>query len=97
MFTIHDYSVEEIKDPTGILAGHRFEYILNLEVDEEDELFLDDGVSLRVILAVEGNHARISQYTFHNRSTNAYLDFGLEEDEEEMILSFCMEHISEAE
>ena len=36
---ITEYTVEQIKDPTGILAGRRYEFLLNIEVPEEDELY----------------------------------------------------------
>jgi hypothetical protein len=93
MLTIEEYSVEFLEDPTGILTGDRYEYILNLIVDEDDELYTENGVYLRVILVKENDLSRILQYTFHDRSTNQYIDFGLEEDEEEMILTFCKEHL----
>ena len=32
------YSVEEIKDPTNIIEGKRYEFLLDVEVDEEDHL-----------------------------------------------------------
>ncbi|MFD1954688.1 DUF6509 family protein [Paenibacillus thailandensis] len=31
--TITEYSVEQIKDPFGIVPGARYEFILNIEVD----------------------------------------------------------------
>ena len=36
---ITEYTVEEIIDPTGILTGNRYEFMLNIEVPEDDELY----------------------------------------------------------
>ena len=36
---ITSYLVEKLIDPTGILSGDRYEFILDIEVDEEDDLF----------------------------------------------------------
>jgi uncharacterized protein (UPF0128 family) len=97
MFTIDEYSVELLKDPFGILEGNRYEFILNLSVDEEDELYTEKGVYLRVIFTVKNNHKKISQYSFHESTSELYLEFELEEDEEKVIYSFCEEHFSEAD
>ena len=94
---ITSYEVEKINDPTGIIAGDRYEFLLGIEVPEDDELF-DEGNSLdlRVILAVMETESRIVQYHFLNRSNGKLLDFALEEDEESTVLAFCMEHYNEA-
>ncbi len=53
MFDITEYSVELMKDPFGILTGKRYEFLLDLDVPEDDELHHEEGVSLRVIYVVE--------------------------------------------
>jgi len=90
---ITGYSVEKIIDPTGILEGDRYEFLLDIEVDEEDELFSRDGVTLRVIFVVTARNEKIAQYQFLENSTNQILDFELEEDEVKLVTQFCKEHI----
>ncbi|TQR17287.1 DUF6509 family protein [Psychrobacillus soli] len=94
---ITSYEVEKIKDPTGIIAGDRYEFLLGIEVPEDDELFDEDNsLDLRVILAVVETEERIVQYHFLNRSNGNVLDFALEEEEEAEVLAFCKEHYKEA-
>ena len=40
------FSVEEIKDPTNIIEGKRYEFLLDVEVDEEDELYSAAGIEI---------------------------------------------------
>ncbi len=89
------HTAEKLNDPTGILVGDRYEYILNIEVDEEDELYSEHGLGVKLILAVDENGSRIAQYQLYEQVTNKFLDFGLEEDEEEMLKEYCMEHLPE--
>ncbi|WP_424767534.1 DUF6509 family protein [Paenibacillus sp. sgz302251] len=96
MFTITAYSVELMKDPFNILTGTRYEYILDLEVPEDDELYHEDGVSLRVVYVIEEENERIAKYEFLTTTSNKYLDFVLEEEEEKLVLAFCKEHIQES-
>lgn len=94
---ITSYEVEKIKDPTGIIAGDRYEFLLGIEVLEDDELFEEnESLDIRVILAVEDGLERIVQYHFLNRINGKVLDFGLEDEEEAIVLSFCKEHYNEA-
>ncbi|MFD1864372.1 DUF6509 family protein [Planococcus chinensis] len=86
---ITNYSFFAIKDPTGIMVGDRYEFLLDVEVDEEDELYTSGGLELRVILAVDENGARIAHYNFADKLSNEILEFGLEEDEEEEVLAYC--------
>ncbi|OMF27587.1 pullulanase [Paenibacillus sp. FSL H8-0548] len=92
MFTVTEYSAELMKDPFGILTGKRYEFSLDLAVEEDDELFHDEGVTLRVVYVVEEDSARIAKYEFLTTSSNKYIDFELEEDEEKMVFAFCQEH-----
>lgn len=93
MFTIEEYSVEKLKDPTGLLSGDIFEFLLFVEVAEEDELFSEKGVYVRVLFKVEDERKKISQASFHERSTDRYIDFELEEEEEELIFEFCSNNL----
>lgn len=92
---ITSYEVNKLNDPTGIITGNRYEFLLGMEVPEDDELFDENNsLDLRVILVIEEAEAeaRIVQYHFLNRSNGKVLDFGLEEDEEAIVLAFCKEH-----
>lgn len=90
---IKDYHVEKLEDPTGILVGDRYEFILDIDVDEDDELYSDNGLYIKLIMAVDKETTRIVQYQIYERTTDIYLDFALDEEEEEMILKFCKEKI----
>lgn len=95
---ITSYEVDKIKDPTGIIAGDRYEFLLGFEVPEDDELFEEaSSLDLRVILAVLDTGSKIVQYHFLDRSNGKVLDYGLEENEESVVLAFCMDHYNEAE
>jgi hypothetical protein len=97
LFTITAYTVELVKDPFGILSGNRYEFILEIEVPEEDELFSEQGVLLRVIYTEGEERSGIVKYEFIERNTNKYLDFELESEEETFVEAFCKERLSEAE
>ncbi|MGM0750915.1 MAG: DUF6509 family protein [Bacillota bacterium] len=90
---IINHSAEELKDPTGILSGERYEVILDIEVPEDDELYREQGIYIKAIFVRDENGARIVQSTIVERNSEKYLDFELEEDEESLILSYCEENI----
>jgi len=92
MMNIKGHEAEKLKDPTGIIEGDRFEFFLDLEIDEEDELYTEQGVYLKVIFAVEENGQRIAQYQFFEENTNKALDFEMEEEEEQAVRAYCGEH-----
>lgn len=94
---ITEYTVEEIKDPTGILTGRRYEFLLNIEVPEEDELYNENGLQLKVLYLVDEEQQKILNYHFYDSLENKYLEFGLEEDEEKLVNEFCAEHYQEDE
>ncbi|MFJ8237906.1 DUF6509 family protein [Ureibacillus sp. NPDC094379] len=94
---ITQYSLEEIKDPTNIIEGKRFEFLLDVEVDEEDELFSEAGIEIRVLIGHNGNDFSILNYFITDKTENKFLDLALEDDEEEMILSFCREQLTKEE
>ncbi|MDF2959696.1 MAG: hypothetical protein K0S39_1431 [Paenibacillus sp.] len=96
MITITGYSVEQVKDPFAILTGERYEFLLDIEVDEDDELYSENGLYIRVIYRVEENRTGIVKYEILEHKTNQYLDFDLEEEEEALISAFCKEHLQEA-
>lgn len=89
---ITGYTVEELHDPTGILDGIRYEFFLQIEVPEDDELFTENGLVLRVIFADVDQTQSILHYEFMEKNSNAILDFALEEDEEKLVFEFCRKH-----
>ncbi|RKQ18942.1 DUF6509 family protein [Ureibacillus endophyticus] len=91
---ITQFSVEEIKDPTNIIEGKRFEFLIDVEVDEEDELYTEAGIEIRVLIGQnEEGETKLLNYFIMDKGENKYLDFGLEDEEESMILEFCKEQI----
>ncbi|AWE06015.1 pullulanase [Lysinibacillus sp. 2017] len=86
---ITQFSIEELLDPTNIIEGKRYEFLLDVEVDEEDELYSEAGLEIRAIVGVIEENVRIMNYFILDKATNEYLDFALEEDEEATILAFC--------
>ena len=96
MFTITSYSVEAVKDPFGILTGQRYEYILDIEVDEDDDLYSPNGLYIRAIYSEEEGKLTRIKYEIFEQKTEEYLDFDLEEEEEAWLDDFCKEHLHEA-
>ena len=92
MIEIQSYTVEKLEDPFGILSGERYEYLLEIAVPEDDELYSEKGLMLRVIYVMDENKDQISKYEFIENETQQVLDFELEEDELSIVLSFCKEH-----
>ncbi|GIP15227.1 hypothetical protein J40TS1_08690 [Paenibacillus montaniterrae] len=96
MFTIKEYTVETVADPFKILSGERFEFLIDLEVEEDDELHHEAGVKLRVIYAVENGAGRIVKYEFLTADTGKYIDIEMEDDELAMVAQFCDENYGQA-
>ena len=90
------YTMEEILDPTNILEGQRFEFLLDIEVDEDDELYVEGGIEVRVIVA-KNDTIKIADYFFIQKADQAVLEFALEEDEEAEVLAFVTEHVTAGE
>ncbi|MBS2967420.1 pullulanase [Metabacillus sp. KIGAM252] len=95
MLTITSHEAELLEDPFGILPGERYEFLLDLDVPEDDELYSENGIYLRVIFLLENEQARITQYQFYEKETEQSFDFGLDEEEEAMVASYCLEHLPE--
>ncbi|OEC03418.1 hypothetical protein GY31_02315 [Lysinibacillus sphaericus] len=93
---ITQFSMEEILDPTNIIEGKRFEFILDVDIDEEDELYHEAGIEIRVLIGEKEGAPFILNYFIMEKAKGEYLDFALEEDELEEILTFCKEEITKA-
>lgn len=94
---ITQFSVEELKDPTNIIEGKRYEFILDVEIDEDDEMYSEDGIEVRVLIGHIDGEIRILNYFIIEKGKGEYLDFALEDDEEQMILEFCKEQVAKME
>ncbi|MCM3599963.1 DUF6509 family protein [Robertmurraya korlensis] len=92
-----EYTVERVEDPFNILTGNRYEFLIDFTVDEEDELFREEGLKLKALYVVDENGPRISHYHILEADTEKVLEFDLEDEEVEMLQSFCKEHYLEAE
>jgi hypothetical protein len=90
---ITGHTVEKLVDPFGLLSGDRYEFFLELEIDEEDELFSDKGIGMKVLFVVDEKGSRISHYHLYESGTEKILDFALEEDEESLVFEYCKENI----
>ena len=62
---ITQFSMEEILDPTNIIEGKRYEFILDIEIDEEDELYHEAGIEIRVLI---GRRAIYFKLLHHGKS-----------------------------
>jgi hypothetical protein len=97
MLTISEYSAELVKDPFKILVGQRYEFILDLDLPEDDELYSEQGVFIKLIYKVVDGQGSIVSYDLVERGSNRILDFGVEDDEEVALAAFCQEHLPEDE
>jgi hypothetical protein len=92
---IIESTIEKLEDPFSILAGDRYEIFLTLEIDEEDELYSEHGIRLKLIFAVEGENTKIAQYDFIEQTTERFLDFALEDEEEKEVKEYCKQLVDQ--
>ncbi|WP_163103192.1 DUF6509 family protein [Peribacillus alkalitolerans] len=97
MLTVTSHTVELINDDFGILSGDRFEFYLDLEVPDDDELYSEKGVQVKIIYLVEENDQKIIKYDLFEKETGSYLDFELEDEELAVLEAYCKEHLPEDE
>ncbi|MBV7506818.1 pullulanase [Bacillus sp. sid0103] len=93
---ITGHTVEKLEDPFGLLSGDRYEFFLELEVDEEDELYSEKGIGLRAIFVSDEKGEKITNSYLYEQENEKVLDFALEEDEEALVLAYCKEHAKES-
>ncbi|OIK13230.1 DUF6509 family protein [Peribacillus sp. B-H-3] len=94
MLTIISYTSEPLIDPFGILTGQRYEFFLDIEVPEDDELYSEKGLYIRVLYTIEETREGILKYDIHEKESEELLDFDLEEEEVKLLENFCKEHLS---
>lgn len=90
---IKGHTVEKVEDTTGILQGDRYEFFVSIDVEEEDELYSENGLYIKVIFAVEDHSSRIIQYDIFENETDKFIDLALEEEEEQLLLEYCKNQI----
>lgn len=88
-------SIEQLEDPFGILSGDRYEIFFNLEVPEDDELYHEGGLLLKVLFVIEETGSRVSHYHIFENDTNNFIDIGLEDDEEAMVKEICEKQVQQ--
>ncbi|MGG0644671.1 DUF6509 family protein [Sporosarcina gallistercoris] len=94
---IIQFTVSELKDPTGILTGKRYEFHLFLEFEEDDELLEEDTAGIRTIYVVDGEDDKIMASYFFKKGTEQAMDFELEQEELEEVLAFCRNNVEKVE
>lgn len=92
---ITEHTVVKMTDPMGILSGERYEFRLYIMLDEDDELYTEDGIGIRALFVVDGEEQRMASYHFFERATENVLDFEMEDDEQAMVIEFCKTHLPE--
>ncbi|MFC5529044.1 DUF6509 family protein [Cohnella yongneupensis] len=95
MLAITEYSVELIKDPFGILSGKRYEFILDLDVPEDDELHSEHGVYAKVVYKADEERSGIITCDLYERTTHKFLDIDVEDDEKAEFAAFCKDNLPE--
>ncbi|SEU11207.1 DUF6509 family protein [Paenibacillus sp. NFR01] len=95
MLTFKSYTVEYIRDPFGIISGKRYEFYIELDIPEEDELYEENGVTVRAVVKMDDAGFSLVTYDLLETTTGRLLDFELEEDEEQELAAFCETHLPE--
>ncbi len=89
---ITGHTFEKVEDTTGILSGERYEFFIHVEVDEDDDLYSENGLYIKVIFAVNEGTTKLMQYDIYEKTTDNYIDLALEEDEEKILHDYCVQH-----
>ncbi|MRX71592.1 pullulanase [Bacillus lacus] len=94
---IINHEAEKLEDPFNILSGTRYEFYLELDIPEDDELFQENGLYVKLILVIEEDSEKITQYQLYEKNTNKYVDFELDEEELTELLTYCKKQLSKPE
>ena len=97
MITITEFEAQLINDQFGILPGNRYEFLLYLDVPEDDELYNENGIYVRALYVVDEDKKQLLTYSLIERGEDTVLDFELEDDEIKLISDFCEKYYSEVE
>ena len=94
---ITKHTASELFDPTGILLGKRYEFLIYIDFDEEDELHEEGAGGIRTLYIVDGENDKITSSYFFKKGNEQALEFELEDEEQEEILAFCRENVVKVE
>ncbi|RED57085.1 DUF6509 family protein [Cohnella phaseoli] len=97
MLAVTEYSVELIKDPFRILSGKRYEFVIELDLDEEDDLYSANGIEIKAVYKVDGEQGSVVSYGLYEKAAGRYIDAELEDEEEAALADFCKAHYSEGD
>lgn len=92
---INEFKVEKLIDPTGIIMGDRYEFRLYITLDEDDELYTENGLGIRAIYAVDDDEEKVVLAHFFKRENEEVLPIELEEEEVAAVTAFCKLHYNE--
>ncbi|AUO09040.1 pullulanase [Paenibacillus jamilae] len=95
MLNFTAYTVDQIKDAFGILSGQRYEFIIEVEVEEDDELYTENGIYIRALYLVDEEKTRLLKYELFEKATDRYIELELEDDELQAVENFCKEHVQD--
>jgi hypothetical protein len=95
LMNITGHTIEKLEDPFGLLSGDRYEFFLDIDVDEDDELYSENGIGLKLIYGIDGDNHKILQYNFYEKGSEKVLDFELEEDEEADVNLYCKQAVTD--
>ncbi|WP_313235135.1 DUF6509 family protein [Sporosarcina ureae] len=92
---IINHKAQELVDPTGIIDGQRFEFLLTVKFDEEDELYNEEGTGLRMLYSAKDGQRKMLTYQFYELATESPFDVEWDEEEQTSAEQYCMEHFPE--
>lgn len=81
--------VEELVDPTGIIDGQRFEFLLTVKFDEDDELYSEQGTGLRLLYSVKDGERKMLTYQYYELATEKAFDLEWDEEEQAAAEAYC--------
>lgn len=94
---ITKHTANELFDPTGILLGKRYEFLLYIDFEDDEELQEEGAGGIRTIYIVDGENDKVSSSYFFKKGNEQALEFELEDEEQEEILAFCRANVEKME
>lgn len=94
---ITKHTANELFDPTGILLGKRYEFLLYIDFEDDDELQEEGAGGIRTIYIIDGENDKVSSSYFFKKGNEQALEFELEDEEQEEILAFCRANVEKIE
>lgn len=94
---ITKHTANELFDPTGILLGKRYEFLLYIDFEDDEELQEEGAGGIRTIYIVDGENDKVSSSYFFKKGNEQALEFELEDEEQEEILAFCRANVEKIE